>query len=513
MQLFRRTGTVDGQRAGRMLTATVATSAPTLVFDLLAGRVITEVLVMAGGEFPESLPLLTDHSRAVPSMVGSAQQFRVEAERVSATLVFADDHTGADDAWQLASQRHLRSVSLGYQALEAVDVSPGRSVVVAGRTYTAPANRPLRVTTRWIAKEVSLVPVGADAGATIRSSPEGFDMLNSIGPALPYMTFPEMFKTLLRSERLAVPENGPDLVRAALSHVSGVSALQNIVNAAVLAGYHSAADSTVGWVRTAPLPNFLPAQVAYNEIPLRFNLMTRGGTAATVHFGLSSATGWRLARFACHFALDEQDLVDDLNIGLFQTAIAEVGAAARRIIPDLVYSLLLSNEALPDTVALFHGSRGNLSSGALSSTTLDAGFAAIASQQLTDQEGDPIHVNLRPRYLVVPPANWGVANRVSALLPPGEQFIVRSESRLTSAGVVDPRDDQTILQGNGANWLMAAAEEQAAGVVVGLLDGRAQPTLRSYELNQGQWGMGFDVLFDCGVCAIDGRPLYWSTGQ
>ena len=113
----------------------------------------------------------------------------------------------------------------------------------------------------------------------------------------------------------------------------------------------------------------------------------RGGGAAGVVIGLATAQQWRLARFVATFDLDEQDLVDtDDTVGSLILAVEQIGAAARNLIPDLVYSLILNNAVLTDGVALFATARANKLTAAFNSTALQAGYGAIASQVLQAED-------------------------------------------------------------------------------------------------------------------------------
>lgn len=503
----------------RTLQATVATDKPIYSTERRTGRAVLEALVLEGGEWLEQVPLLLDHQRQIPYMVGSAREFRIESGgRLAAMLSFAENHSGANDAWALANGRHARSVSLGYQPIEVEELPPGRTLHLKGRTFTAPANDTLRVVTRWRAREVSLTPIPADDAAMIRSHSFDTEATRTLPEAIARgaKTFQDLFIGALRTRGEFVPHNDVDVIRAGFASVVGVDAFNGLVRGAILDGYRMNNDTTAGWVRTVPLPNFLPSKLAISETPVRLSKIGRGGTAATVAFGLSDDAEWRLARFACQFQFDEMDMLDTEEIGLLQVALAEVGMAARRMIPDMIYALLLTNAAIADGVALFHTSRGNIASGggsALQESAIDAGLAAIASQCLADNEGDPVHLGLAAKYLMVPPDDIGKARRYVCQNWTGEGDLeVRPESRLSTVGLVDPRDD-SIIAGNGNNWLLAAPEEQAAGIVLGLLDGQREPSIRITPLTQGEFGVNVDVKLDLGVCAIDGRPLYWAVGQ
>lgn len=170
-----RAETVDERK--RTVDATLATSAPTPVFDMDRLEVIDEVLVMDGVRSPDQMPLLSEHRVRIDHMVGSVRRLRSQGERLIGTLHFAEGQDGSPEerAWELVKQGHLDSVSIGYRAENYVDIPAGESQRVNGRQWTA-GGRTLRITTEWTPVEGSLVPIGADDNARIRAA-----ALESIG--------------------------------------------------------------------------------------------------------------------------------------------------------------------------------------------------------------------------------------------------------------------------------------------------------------------------------------------
>ncbi len=512
-----RAEAADGQQ--RAITATIATEAPAEVYDWGSGRIIREVLLMSGHEIAPHIPLLCDHTREIGSMVGDVESVRVEGDSLVALLRFASGAPQADSAWALYSQRHGRQVSVGYRVLASEEIPAGQSRVVGGRTFTATGNMPLRVTTRWRLIELSLVPIGADAGAMTRSfsnfRSEGVTMKSSvldvIGGEVRAMRFPQFLAAGMRRRGEHVPESEIDAGRTALSSVAGIADLAGLVNQTILGGFRTAPDSTAGWVRVVDLPNFLLSEIAAVTSAPRLEKVGRGTVAPTVSFAVGSQ-GWRLARFGASFTLDGQDIIDGNAIGIYATALEEVGRAARRLIPDLVYATLLGNAAMADGKTIFHSDRGNAGTAALADTALDAGLAAVGNQVATDEQGDPVHLGLSAAYLTVPPDLLGLGRRLARAMAIGDgDLIVRADSRLGTAGVVDPRND-TIVEGSATNWLLTCPSDQAAGVVIGALGGKVEPTIRHYALTQGEWGAGFDVKLDLACTVVDPKSLYFSTG-
>ncbi len=513
-------------RAQRSVTATLATADPVAVFDYRTGRVVLESLHIPGVEVKDKVPMLTDHARSVPSTIGSASDFDASADRLRGILRFASGTLAGDEAWALVDQGHLDSVSVGYHVREFQELRAGESKVISGKLYQAPANEPLRVVTRWQLKEISLVPIPADPGAKIgRSSLSVLTRSQSmstghtqVSRAIPDrdisgMTLPDLASHILRRMNQPIPENHLDMCRAAFSTADGTAELAGIVNAAILDGFRAVPDSLAGVYRAVDVPNYLAGELAALNVHPRMFRVGRGDVAPAASFGVSS-TGYRLARFGVQFCVDEQDYEDLARIRTYQVALAEIGASVRRLVSDLLWSTLLSNPELGDGTTLFHADRSNLSANALSDANLDTGMAAIASQTSETEDEAPVHLALTPRYLITPPSLYGLAARLNVAMDAGSgpPLVVRPESRLSTAGVFDPLSESTI-EANGTSWLLAAPGEQAAGIVLALLNGQTEPRIRSYELDQGEWGTGFDVSFSCAAAAVDGRPLYWSSGQ
>ena len=513
-----RADSLDPER--RTLEAVISTEAPVEIWDYPSRSIIRESLLMSGVEVAPHVPLLTDHTREVASMVGSIENTRAEGDRLVAQLRFATGTPAADHAWQLYGQRFGRQVSVGYRVLSAEEIPAGRTRVIAGRTFIAPPNMPLRVVTRWQLKEVSLVPIGADSGAMTRSAVSHnsheriFPMttLDVLGSQTRSMRWPEYLAAGMKRRGERIPENDFDIGRAALSSVAGVDDLVGVANTTILGGYCLAPDSTQGWVRVMDLPNFLLNEIASVTISPRLEKVARGGSAPTVGYGFANVQGWRLARFGAQFQIDDQDLIDGRAIGVFATAMEELGRAARRLVSDLTYATLLGNGNMSDGTPIFHTDRSNYATAALADTALDAGLAAVGNQVGADEESDPVHLGLSPRYLCIPPDLTGLGRRLARDMRTGDgDLIVRSESRLGAAGIVDPQTDE-IIAGTATNWLLACPSDQAPGVAIGALGGSVEPTIRHYSLKNGEFGVGFDVKLDLACTVVNPKPLYFSTG-
>jgi len=159
----------------RSFEAVVATETPALVRDLRTWDIVEEILVASGGQFPGSAVLLDDHQRfsGCNSVIGSATNFKRQGEQwIGRGIVgkAVEGNIHRQQLWQDLVDGHIRAVSIGYQVLNYVDIPPGQSQNINGRSYKA-GERTLRITTKWRVHELSLTPIGADSEALIRQQP------------------------------------------------------------------------------------------------------------------------------------------------------------------------------------------------------------------------------------------------------------------------------------------------------------------------------------------------------
>ena len=159
--------TLDADK--RRVQWTLTTEDPAMVYDWNSGRVVLEVLLMSGAEYESQTPLLRDHSQySVTSILGSVTEHSVVKDELLGWLNFGTelDET-SESIWRRVAQGHLRRGSVGYDYTrnDYVTIPAGETRAVAGRNFTAPKDRDLRVVTRWRLREFSMVVIPADARA------------------------------------------------------------------------------------------------------------------------------------------------------------------------------------------------------------------------------------------------------------------------------------------------------------------------------------------------------------
>jgi hypothetical protein len=269
-------------------------------------------------------------------------------------------------------------------------------------------------------------------------------------------------------------------------------------------------DSTLGWVRVGSAPNYLTQQrYRLAEVPA-LEPVSRGGTAPHASVDSDRET-FRIAR---DFQVDEQDILAD-RLDATREVVASISRAAKRLRPDLVYSLLLANGNLADGIALFASARGNLgeAGSALAAATLGTGYAAIQNATQTDNENRARTPNIQPAYLVVAPDLWSTAAGVlhGLSVGRGQDLVLRTESRIGTNGVLDPVT-KTARAGTATNWFLLAPVGEAPVVEVAYLSGRQEPTVRRFALKGGEWGFAYDVKLDIGALVLGWRGSYKATG-
>ena len=162
--------TFDAERRAVRFIAT--TEQPATVWDWERYDFVDEVLLADGMVMPRigQVPLLDTHSRrSVKDVLGSARDFKTcetaGMRAIDCEVQFASTRDGQDAATKVEGG-HLTDVSVGYHVKESYWIPDGEKQVIKGREYEGP----LKVSTQWELKELSLAPIGADSLAKARAA-------------------------------------------------------------------------------------------------------------------------------------------------------------------------------------------------------------------------------------------------------------------------------------------------------------------------------------------------------
>ena len=332
------------------------------------------------------------------------------------------------------------------------------------------------------------------------------------------MSLREMAVECLRLDRQEVPVAVDEIARRAFSTASMTNIFTTNVNARLVQAFNEAPD-TSGWVQEVDVNNFQTQEEDRLGKTAGLERLGRGGTAK--HATRSdSKEEWKIGRYAKQFAVDDQDIVDDRMNAIMDMPM-ELGRSARRLRPDLVYSLLFANPTLlVDATAVFHSDHNNTAT-----PDLAEGLAA-AITAMANQRQDNVPLNIQPRHLLIPPdlkftaaILLKSAQRIIASASGGtynplgdEDIQIVSESRLGTGGVIDPVTGTSHV-GLATNWWLAANFRDVPTIKVGYLAGtNRRPSVRRFVLDQGRWGIGWDIKLDIGAAIMAFPGLYYSTG-
>lgn len=208
-------------------------------------------------------------------------------------------------------------------------------------------------------------------------------------------------------------------------------------------------------------------------------------------------------------SLTRQAIVND-DLRAFERMVSAFGFAARRLENRTVYSQLTANAALADTIALFHASHNNLSTGGGSALQFSA--LATARTAMRKQTGlASEELNLSPSYLIVPAALEQTAYQLtSSNYVPSTKAEVnefRQGGRTALTPIVEP-----VLDANSATaWYLAASSSQVDTVEYCYLDGAEGPVIES-EVGFETDGVSYKCRLDFAAKALDFRGLHKSAG-
>lgn len=156
--------TLDEQ--ARTVDAVMTTETPAKVVDWDRWEIVDEILILDGATYAKQLPLLNSHDRSgVEQVLGSVRDIRRDGDALVGTVHFSAVPE-ADSALTKVREGHLTDFSIGYSVQESVWVPEGQSYALNGKTYDGP----VKLSTKFEIKELSICPIGADKLAKARAA-------------------------------------------------------------------------------------------------------------------------------------------------------------------------------------------------------------------------------------------------------------------------------------------------------------------------------------------------------
>lgn len=235
--------------------------------------------------------------------------------------------------------------------------------------------------------------------------------------------------------------------------------------------------------------------------------MNENGEYRTASFS-DAAESYRVITKGIKVLLTRQMIINDDLRAL--TRIPQLfGVSAKRMESDAVYSLITTNAAMSDNVALFHATHKNLAGTGtvISSDSLGVGRAAMRMQ--TGLKGERIDVN--PAFLLTP-----------VTLETDAEVLLRSASLPLadmSAGVINPWAgkltpiaDPHLDDDSTTAWYMLGHPNQAPVIEAAFLEGEEQPFV-DQEIDFDSDAMKIKVRHDFGAGVVDHVGGYKNPGQ
>jgi hypothetical protein len=236
--------------------------------------------------------------------------------------------------------------------------------------------------------------------------------------------------------------------------------LAGTVNRTIRAAYELQPRTFTGWARQATLPDFKEAARTALSESSAMQKVNEGGEYKALTFG-ESAEKYSLAKYGGIVSLTWESIIND-DLSAFDRIPVSLAAEAAALEGDIVYGILSANAAMSDSVALFHGTHGNLLGAvAISDTSLGLGRAAMRKQ--TGKKGRVL--NLTPAFLIVGPDNENLANKYTSA-----SFVA------AKASDINPNFNtslEVVVEGriSGTNWYLSARPEMVDTIEYAYLEG------------------------------------------
>jgi phage head maturation protease len=297
-----------------------------------------------------------------------------------------------------------------------------------------------------------------------------------------------------------------ELVARAFTHSTSdfPKLLENNSRKAMLRGYEEAEEVFTMFTRTGNLTDFKTHSRVGLGVFEKLDEIPESGEYKHGTIG-ERAESIKLATYGKLFSITRQAIIND-DLTAFTDIPRKMGRAAARTVGDLVFSILIDNPAMSDSVALFHADHNNLAS---SGTAITAASVGAGRTAMRTQKDGTATLNIRPSFLIVPAAQEDTARvlMTSETDPSKTNSRVPNPVRGAAEIIVDARLDDA----STTAWYLAADPNTFDTIEVGYLDGIAAPFLDQ----QDGWtidGVEYKVRIDAAAAPLEFRTLYKNPG-
>lgn len=284
---------------------------------------------------------------------------------------------------------------------------------------------------------------------------------------------------------------------ATLTTADFPNVLANVANKTLRDAYEEAPQTFRTLGRRGTIPDF--KQVSRTQLG-GVSTLVKVNEAGEYTYGsvTDAAEKFALGTYGKILSFTRQAMVND-DMNAFSRIPASMGSAARRMESDVWWSIVTTNAAMADGVALFHATHANLGAQILvDATDIDELYQLMSLQKGLALE----YLNLQPRYLVVP----------NALAVKAWQLVVATTQPATDAntnpfkGRLEPIVEPRLQAASAAIWYLFADPAQIDTIEYAYLEGEEGPVVETrlgWEID----GMEIKVREDFAAKAIDHRGM------
>ena len=319
----------------------------------------------------------------------------------------------------------------------------------------------------------------------------------------------DVCRMALRMDGVEEPMGYDELVSRAFATASLPVLLGEVVNKSVLAGYNEAPVTWRSFCDIGSGSDFKTMTRVLLTGSRTLEVVNNAGEIPSGELQEESET-IQLQTRGQMLSITRQNVRND-DLGQLTKIPMMFGRGAQATIAKQVYTKLLANAAMVDTVACFHATHRNLNtSSALTATTY--GTAVKALQDQYDVLGEPIDV--QPDVLLAPTGLRVAAETILNSIinvATGSTDLVQGNKNTwygTSRAVIEPRLSNTNYSGYSATtWYLLAK-----GIMeVAFLDGKQTPTIEQATPASNVLGIGWRVYMDFSAELMDWRRGVKST--
>ena len=219
-----------------------------------------------------------------------------------------------------------------------------------------------------------------------------------------------------------------------------------------------------------------------------------------------SAEKYQLATYAKIIGINRQVIIND-DLEAFTRIPLLFGRAAADLESDVVYSVITTNAAMSDTVALFHGTHGNLGSAAAPSVTSLSEARKLMRLQSGLQTGKNKQIlNIEGKFFLFPAAIETTSQQVLAPI-----IAAQSSNTNPFQGAYIPICEPRLDASSATAWYLIADPAQIDTIELAYLQdqrGVYTETEQGFEVD----GLRIKARLDVAAKAIDHRGMVKNAG-